>query len=58
MSQYRVEYKAYEYPEIAWDITIQEFFEAMELAAQNGLTNMDPKSKIIKKIYERQGVKD
>jgi uncharacterized Fe-S radical SAM superfamily protein PflX len=30
MAQYRVEYKAYDYPEIARGITPEEFLEAMD----------------------------
>ena len=30
MAQYRVEYKAFDYPEIARGITVQEFLEAMD----------------------------
>lgn len=41
MAQYRVEYKAYDYPEIARGITIDEFLEAMGWAEEFGLTNMD-----------------
>jgi putative pyruvate formate lyase activating enzyme len=44
MSQYHVDYKAYEYPEIARGITVQEFLEAMDLAEKYGLTQLDPKS--------------
>ena len=53
MSQYRVEYKAYEYPKIARGITVRKFMEAMEWAEQYGLTNLDPKSVAIKKFYSR-----
>jgi putative pyruvate formate lyase activating enzyme len=51
MPQYRVEYKAYEYPEIARGITRQEFLEAMEWAEEEGLTNLDPKSVAVREFY-------
>jgi len=54
MAQYRVEYKAYEYPEIGRGITVEEFLEAMEWAQKHGLINLDSKSLAIKKIYERR----
>ena len=53
MAQYRVEYKAFEYPEIGRGITAEEFLEAMEWAEQYGLTNLDPHSIAIKKVYDR-----
>ena len=51
MAQYRVEYQAFNYPEIARGITAQEFLEAMKWAEKNGLTNLDPQSVAIKNIY-------
>jgi putative pyruvate formate lyase activating enzyme len=54
MAQYRVEYKAYEYPEIARGITVQEFTEAMDWAKRYGLTNLDPKSKELMDFYKRR----
>jgi putative pyruvate formate lyase activating enzyme len=54
MAQYRVEYKAYDYPEIARGITVQEFLEAMDWAQKYGLVNLDPKSIMVKKIYDRR----
>ncbi len=51
MPQYRVEYKAYEHPEIARGITVQEFLEAMEWAEKNGLTNLDPNSVAVRNFY-------
>ena len=55
MSQYRVEYKAYDYPKISRGITVREFMEAMEWAEKYGLTNLDPKSVAVKKFYSRLG---
>ena len=54
MSQYRVEYKAYDYPQIARGITVQEFLEAMEWAEQYGLTNLDPRSVRLRDFYQRR----
>lgn len=54
MAQYRVEYKAYEYPEIARGITVEEFMEAMEWARKYGLTNLDPHSKALWEFYKKR----
>ncbi len=54
MAQYRVEYKAYEYPEIARGITVAEYLEAMDWAKQAGLINLDSKSLALYKIYDRR----
>ena len=54
MAQYRVEYKAYEYPEIARGITSEEFVEAMDWAEKAGLTNLDPQSVQDWKLYRRR----
>lgn len=51
MPQYRVEYKAYDYPEIARGITAGEFLEAMEWAEKCDLTNLDPKSVAVRDFY-------
>jgi putative pyruvate formate lyase activating enzyme len=51
MAQYRVEYKAYDYPEIAQGITVQEFLEAMDWAEKYGLTNLDPQSVATRNFY-------
>ncbi len=51
MPQYRVEYKAYEHPEIARGITVQEFLEAIEWAEKSGLTNLDPNSVAVRNFY-------
>ncbi|MFB0521625.1 MAG: radical SAM protein [Desulfatiglandales bacterium] len=55
MAQYRVEYKAFDYPEIARGITTREFLEAMEWAEKCGLTNLDPKSVAVRDFYYRRG---
>jgi putative pyruvate formate lyase activating enzyme len=54
MSQYRVEYKAYDYPEIAWAITVEEFLEAVGWAKQYGLTNLDYQTAATWNFYRRQ----
>jgi len=53
MAQYRVEYKAYEYPEIARGITVEEFLETIEWAREYGLTNLDEKSLALWKYYRK-----
>jgi putative pyruvate formate lyase activating enzyme len=59
MAQYRVEYKAFEYPEIARGITIKEFLEAIDWAEKAGLTNLDPQSISLRRFYSlfRAGAK-
>jgi len=54
MPQYRVEYKAYEYPKISRGITVQEFLEAIDWAEQVGLTNLDPKSLAVAEFYRHR----
>jgi len=54
MAQYRVEYKAYDYPEIARGITAQEFLEAMDAAEKYGLTNLDPQSIALRNFYRHR----
>ncbi|MBM4078977.1 MAG: radical SAM protein [Planctomycetes bacterium] len=54
MSQWRVEYKAFEHPEIARSITAQEFLEAMDGAEKAGLTNLDPHSVAMRSRYRRR----
>jgi putative pyruvate formate lyase activating enzyme len=54
MPQYRVEYKAYEYPKISRGITVQEFLESMDWAEQAGLTNLDPKSAAVAEFYRHR----
>jgi putative pyruvate formate lyase activating enzyme len=44
MAQYRVEYKAFEYEEIARAISAQEYVEAMDWAINAGMTNLDGRS--------------
>jgi putative pyruvate formate lyase activating enzyme len=54
MPQYRVEYRAFEYPEIARGITVQEFLEAVEWAQKSGLTNLDDRSMSTWSFYHRR----
>ena len=54
MAQYRVEYKAYEYPEIARGITVKEFLEAMDWAEKYGLNNLDPQSVALRNFYRHR----
>lgn len=54
MAQYRVEYKAYDYPEIARGITPQEFLEAMSWVKIYGLTRLDPHSVETRNFYQRR----
>jgi len=51
MAQYRVEYKAFNYPKIARGITVGEFLEAMDWAQEYGLTNLDPRSVALRNFY-------
>jgi len=55
MPQYRVEYRAFDYPEIARGITVDEFLEAIAWAEQSGLTNLDPKSVAVRDFYRDRG---
>lgn len=54
MAQYRVEYKAFDYPEISRGITAQEFLEAMDWAEGYGLTNLDPQSVANRNFYRHR----
>jgi putative pyruvate formate lyase activating enzyme len=53
MAQYHVDYKAYNYDEIARGITVEEFLEAIEWAQEYGLTNLDEKSLTLWKYYTK-----
>lgn len=53
MPQYRVEYKAFDYPNIARGITADEFLEAINWAEKQGLTNLDPQSVAVGKFYSK-----
>lgn len=54
MSQYRVEYRAYEFPRIARAISGREFLEAMEWAEAAGLSNLDERSLAQRDRYRRR----
>ena len=51
MHQYHVDYKAFEYPEICRSITSAEYLEAMDWAETCGLTNLDPRSLMVRDFY-------
>jgi len=53
MPQYHVAYRAFEFPQIARGITVQEFLEAMDWAEKYGLTNLDPRSVDIRNLYRK-----
>jgi putative pyruvate formate lyase activating enzyme len=53
MPQYQVAYKAFEYPEIARGITVQEFLEGMDWAEKCGLTLLDPRSLMYRDAYTK-----
>ena len=53
MAQYHVAYEAFEYPEIARGITVQEFLEAMSWAEASGLRNLDPRSIQLRDYYRK-----
>jgi putative pyruvate formate lyase activating enzyme len=55
MSQYRVEHRAFEYPDIARAITTQEYLEAMDWAAEAGLSNLDARSLMQRELFRRRG---
>jgi putative pyruvate formate lyase activating enzyme len=52
MAQYRVDYKAFDYPEISRGITAQEFLEAIDWAEKYGLTNLDAQSVANRNLYK------
>ncbi len=54
MAQYRVEFKAFEYEEIARAITSEEYVEAMEWAKEAGLTNLDERSLAQFELHRRE----
>jgi putative pyruvate formate lyase activating enzyme len=54
MAQYRVEYKAFDYPEISRGITVGEFLEAIKWAEIYGLTNLDPQSVTTANVYRHR----
>jgi putative pyruvate formate lyase activating enzyme len=54
MAQYRVEYEAFDHPEIARAITPEEFLEAMDWAKEAGLTTLDSRAEAQWQIYRRR----
>jgi putative pyruvate formate lyase activating enzyme len=53
MHQYHVDYKAFEYPEIWRSITVEEYLEAIAWAEEYGLTNLDPKSIMVRDFFAK-----
>lgn len=53
MSQYHVDYKAYEYREISRGITVDEFLEAVNWARESGLTNIDGRTLSVWNYYKK-----
>ncbi len=54
MSQYRVEFLAFEYDEIARAITSAEYVQAMEWAQEAGLTRLDERSLSQLQLHQRR----
>jgi putative pyruvate formate lyase activating enzyme len=54
MSQYRVEFKAYDFPTIARGITREEYLEAISWAEEAGLTNLDERSLVVRDFYRKR----
>lgn len=54
MAQYRVEFRAFEYEQIARAITTEEFVEAIDWAKQAGLNNLDERSLSNYEIHQRR----
>ena len=55
MSQYRVEHRAFEHPDIARAISTREYLEAMDWAEEAGLTNLDARSLLQRELFRRRG---
>jgi putative pyruvate formate lyase activating enzyme len=54
MSQYRVEHRAFDHPDIARAITTEEYLEAMAWAEEAGLTNLDERSLMQRDLFRRR----
>lgn len=54
MSQYRVEFKAFKFPEIARGITVEEYLEVLEWARELGLYNLDDRVGALERFFLRQ----
>ena len=48
-----VDYEAYNYPEIARGITVEEFLEAVQWAQEYGLTNLDKRTLSVWNQYKK-----
>jgi len=55
MAQYHVAWEANDYEEIGRGITAQEFLEAMDWAEEAGLTNLDPRCRANRRLFQRYG---
>ena len=55
MAQYHVAWEANDYEEIGRGITAEEFLEAMDWAEQAGLTNLDPRCRTNRRLFQRYG---
>jgi putative pyruvate formate lyase activating enzyme len=54
MSQYRVEFKAFHFPEIARGITVEEYLEVLEWARELGLYNLDDRVGALERFFLRR----
>ena len=54
MSQYRVAHRAFDFPGIARAISTEEYLEAMDWAAEAGLTNLDERSLAQRDVFHRR----
>jgi len=54
MHQYHVDYRAFEFPEIWRAITSAEYIEAMQWATDSGLTNLDPRTVMVRDFLIKQ----
>ncbi len=52
MAQYRVAYRAYEFPRISRGVTAEEFLQAMKWAEEAGLTRLDAQSVRVRDFYQ------
>ena len=55
MAQYRVDHRAFDFPQIARAITRDEFMEAMTWALEAGLSNLDSRSLSNYQVFRRRG---
>jgi putative pyruvate formate lyase activating enzyme len=55
MAQYHVAWQAADHEEIGRGITAKEFLEAMDWAEEAGLTNLDPRCRANRRLFQRYG---